>query len=222
MSSEKRVIKQHGIKIRAAKNRFSFPVSRCFHAFTLIELLAVIAILSLLAALLFPAFSQARARARRSACASNLKQTGLAFNMYRQDYDNGLPEYLSVVNTSYLHNVQILLCPNDASRGQLAGNSYYEGNSILPSGVSYEYFPQWQIALDNGWYDSAPNFGEGRWGDMTPLCGCPWHWAKNFSSARDSNVVGSHGWELILTLGGSVRKIRIEEPIQDFSPGRYH
>lgn len=55
--------------------------------FTLIELLVVIAILSLLAAILFPVFSQAREKARSSSCQSNLKQMGIAFNMYQQDFD---------------------------------------------------------------------------------------------------------------------------------------
>ena len=201
---------------------FAFRIRKVPHsAFTLVELLVVIAILALLAALLFPSFSQARSRARRVVCASNLKQIGLAFHIYRQDNDGGLPEHLSIVNNNYLRAPQVLICPNDARKGQLAGNLYYEGNNYLTSGVSYEYFPQWQVAQNNNWYVPAPDFGEGRWGDMTPLCGCPWHWAKQFIATATSNTAGSSGWELILTLGGSVRKIRVEEPIADFVPGKY-
>ena len=59
--------------------------------FTLIELLVVIAIIALLAAILFPVFSQARERARRSACTSNLKQIGMGVQMYMQDYDGRVP-----------------------------------------------------------------------------------------------------------------------------------
>ncbi len=64
-------------------------------AFTLLELLVVVAIIAILAALLFPVFSQARERARRTACLSNLKQMGLGIQMYSQDNDEHLPAWTS-------------------------------------------------------------------------------------------------------------------------------
>jgi prepilin-type N-terminal cleavage/methylation domain-containing protein/prepilin-type processing-associated H-X9-DG protein len=59
--------------------------------FTLIELLVVIAIIAILAAILFPVFAQARAKARQTACLSNMKQLGTGLMMYTQDYDEVLP-----------------------------------------------------------------------------------------------------------------------------------
>lgn len=59
--------------------------------FTLIELLVVIAIIAILAAILFPVFAQARESARTASCLSNMKQLGLGFKMYAQDYDEKWP-----------------------------------------------------------------------------------------------------------------------------------
>jgi len=101
--------------------------------FTLIELLVVIAIIAVLAAILFPVFAQARAKARQAACSANLKQIGLAFQMYAQDYDEMLPiwgyslvagpkpedgpqEWFFTWDTvlqPYMKNQQILLCPGN-------------------------------------------------------------------------------------------------------------
>jgi prepilin-type N-terminal cleavage/methylation domain-containing protein len=59
--------------------------------FTLIELLVVIAIIAILAAILFPVFARARENARRASCLSNVKQIGLGFLQYLQDYDGRYP-----------------------------------------------------------------------------------------------------------------------------------
>ncbi len=56
--------------------------------FTLIELLVVIAIVAVLAAILFPVFARAREKARQATCASNLRQIGLAVEMYKADHDD--------------------------------------------------------------------------------------------------------------------------------------
>jgi prepilin-type N-terminal cleavage/methylation domain-containing protein/prepilin-type processing-associated H-X9-DG protein len=61
------------------------------HGFTLIEILVVVAIIALLAAILFPVFSRARENARRASCQSNMKQLGLAITQYVQDYDERYP-----------------------------------------------------------------------------------------------------------------------------------
>lgn len=59
--------------------------------FTLIELLIVMAIIGILAAILFPVFARARENARRSSCMSNLKQISLGFMQYTQDHDERFP-----------------------------------------------------------------------------------------------------------------------------------
>src|SRR5437588_7739 len=65
--------------------------AKATRGFTLIELLVVIAIIAILAAILFPVFARARENARRTACISNVKQIGLAWMMYVQDYDETFP-----------------------------------------------------------------------------------------------------------------------------------
>jgi general secretion pathway protein G len=59
--------------------------------FTLIELLVVVAIIVILAGILFPVFANTRRSAYNAVCLSNLKQIGLAVSMYDQDYDETFP-----------------------------------------------------------------------------------------------------------------------------------
>lgn len=95
-------------------------------AFTLIELLVVIAIIAILAAILFPVFATAREKARQTSCSSNMKQLGLAYVQYTQDYDECWPVgdqangdgsgwYDSVY--PYIKSVQVFDCPSDPTTG---------------------------------------------------------------------------------------------------------
>jgi prepilin-type N-terminal cleavage/methylation domain-containing protein/prepilin-type processing-associated H-X9-DG protein len=99
------------------------------NGFTLIELLVVIAIIAILAAILFPVFARARENARRSSCQSNLKQIGLGFHQYIQDYDHRLPPIGTGAPTNiggaagswaqriypYIKNNQVYACPSNPS-----------------------------------------------------------------------------------------------------------
>ena len=61
------------------------------HGFSLIELVVVIAIVTVFASMLLPALSRARERSRGAQCLSNLRQWNLALSMYLHDYDDSIP-----------------------------------------------------------------------------------------------------------------------------------
>jgi len=118
--------------------------------FTLIELLVVIAIIAILAAMLFPVFANARESARKTTCASNLKQLGLAAHMYAQDYDEWFPCDYHVSNSStthillvqalepYMKNRQIWYCPS-AAKIPYAGFAYSPQNEAAGN-ISYYWW----------------------------------------------------------------------------------
>ena len=119
------------------------------YGFTLIELLVVIAIIAILAAILFPVFAQAREKARQASCESNLKQIGLAFKMYVQDYDEKWPSSTPIP------------CCSDGKKGSTGQDFGFNGwvsNALIP------YTKNQQIYIcpslnANGFYDPYSNGG---------------------------------------------------------------
>jgi general secretion pathway protein G len=74
--------------------------------FTLLELLTVIAIIGVLAAILFPVVGFARAKARNAQCVGNLRQIGLGVQMYVADHKGWLPCNVSDPSNLWRHQVE--------------------------------------------------------------------------------------------------------------------
>src|SRR5205807_1149084 len=92
----------------------------------------VIAIIAILAAILFPVFAQAREKARAISCLSNQKQIGLGILMYTQDYDENFPHY-----SQYCVRVPNPLKPVDPN--------HPNGVREMWQAAVYPYIKNWQI-----------------------------------------------------------------------------
>lgn len=80
--------------------------NRPLRAFTLVELLVVIAIIGLLAALLLPALTDSKLAAKRVLCENNLRQMGLAFQLFAHDHNSRFPMQVSTADGGALEFVQ--------------------------------------------------------------------------------------------------------------------
>lgn len=164
-------------------------------AFTLIELMAVCAIVAILAAIVFSVGARAIASAKNRTCASNLGQIGAAALIYAKDSDDTLPPYLTTALTDhgvvipanptgwrdcllpYVGSRAVFYCPFDTLRGPMPGDGSYD-----TSVSSYETLP---IVTKGG--DRLPDFYGERGSFRLPTAGIP---TSNVLYARDMMYQG--------------------------------
>ncbi len=121
-------------------------------AFTLIELLTVIAIIAILASLLLTALRSAKRKSHAAACTSNIHQLYVAINLYQDDL-GARPVVDDLTVRNYLPRGKVLLCPEDRtmSWGSLLQNAPapLPGPSLPPT-YSYATHPLgWDISIWN-------------------------------------------------------------------------
>jgi len=143
--------------------------------FTLVELLVVIAIIVILAGILYPVFAAARRTATNAVCLSNVKQVGLAVQMYAQDYDETFPvaqgmfeqeiekqgwvkadwpkdkvPTLWTIVKPYIKNDGLWRCPGDIGVTISRLKIDYRPNAYARVGSSYDY------NTDLAWFHTKP------------------------------------------------------------------
>jgi len=178
-------------------NNISLPKRHA--AFTLIELLVVVAIIAILAAILFPVFAQVREKARQTQCLSNGKQLSLSALQYAQDYDETWPivggensntvlagqksdgtpfNGWSLILQPYIKSRQVFLCPDMPHVFQGGGGCAAFNGQPITNNYSYNYF----LGSDNS-YNSG-DYGTSRDGSYK------WDHPRSLSEiAQPSNVV---------------------------------
>ena len=167
-------------------------------AFTLVELLVVVGIISVLIAMLFPAFARARAQANRIKCAGNLRSIGQALVMYTQRY-GCYPSCVLATSDSSLDlyglwpvrlreftgdDLRVFYCPSQDERCEW--NKAYGGAGPVaaPIHVQYGYEPDENLLMERGLFGSTWfSYGYNVWGSN----------AKAADPSRDRGL----GWTIL-------------------------
>ncbi len=214
-------------------------------AFTMIELLVVVAIVAILAAILLPVFAQARGRARNAQCLSNLRQVGGAMALYMADSDDLFPHALDPVDRYFpelwddhpewralipdmplLHEVllpyararEVFHCPSDRGCKVLDDMPWVRFNSEPSTFAAYgtSYYFRTEIAFRL--MSSTSMLAPA---DVNVLFDCSGHWHGAGRPVRSDDPVGGEylallrGYRYNLLLGDLHVKSRTHDGLWD-------
>lgn len=171
------------------------PALQRRRAFTLVELLVVVGIVSVLTGVVLTATMRARGKGQQAGCASNLRQLVVALSLYADDYDGRYP----AVSTSrlastflqneeciaalrpYVNNNEVWFCPSDPNRGKDIEDTVAHSLTSYMTRTSSSEFPWDQSTVPDNWsivHDGA----------FSPSSPAPWHFGGYNAAYADGSV----------------------------------